>query len=76
MTRTTKVYIQIDNLNNVTKIFSTDFEQPQFDSILVGEGNGDKYRHAQTQFLKKSLINNYGEYNYQYNGFNIVDRGI
>ena len=72
----TKVYIEVDFYGNITKIFSTDFEQPSFNSILIDEGQGEKYRHAQTQYLSKPLVDRKGEYNYQYIGGTIIDRGI
>lgn len=76
MIEKTKVYIDIDYTGNIIKIFSTDFEQPTATSIYIDEGYGDKFRHAQTCYLEKPLINKYGNYNYQYLGGKIIDRGI
>jgi hypothetical protein len=62
----TKVYIEIDKSNNIIKIFSSDFKQPKDTSIKIDEGFGDKFRHAQSQYFDKPLINEDGEYCYAY----------
>jgi hypothetical protein len=69
-----QVYINIDGMGNVTKIFSTAFETPSYNSILIDEGEGDKYRHAQTSYLDKPLISLQGQYNYQYIGNMIIEK--
>ena len=63
-----KVYIEIDRDNNIVKVFSSDFEQPTSTSIKIDEGFGDKYRHAQSQYFDKPLMNDNGNYNYTYYG--------
>lgn len=72
----TRVYIQTDYLGNITNVYSSDFSDFNFGGIMVAEGIGDKYRHAQTQFFEKPLINEYGQYNYMYINGEIIDRGI
>lgn len=62
----TRVYIEIDSNGNVIKIFSSDFEKPQTTSILIDSGLGDKFRHAQSQYLDEPIINELGKYNYKY----------
>ena len=32
----------------------------------IDEGEGDKYVHAQSQYLENGLIDKYGRYNYKY----------
>lgn len=61
------VYIEIDKDNNIIKIFSSDFEKPTNTSIKIDEGFGYKFRHAQSQYFDKPLINESGYYNYRYN---------
>jgi hypothetical protein len=71
-----KVYIDIDLNGNVIKIFSSAFSTPSGNSILIDEGTGDKYRHAQNCYLDKPLINKNMSYNYLYDGTKIIDKRI
>ena len=32
----------------------------------IDQGQGDKYAHAQSQYLEKELVDKYGRYNYKY----------
>lgn len=32
----------------------------------IDNGQGDKYAHAQSQYLEKGLVDEYGRYNYKY----------
>lgn len=61
-----KVYIKTDNNNTVTAINSSIFLQDITDWIEVDEGNGDKYSHAQGQYLEKGLMDKKGRFNYKY----------
>lgn len=69
----TKVYIEINENNEIIKIFSSDFEEPKKESLFIDEGIGDKYRHAQSQYFDKPLINEDGHYNYKYVGKKIIE---
>jgi hypothetical protein len=68
----TRVYIEINKDNNIIKVFSSDFEKPRATSILIDSGLGDKFRHAQTQYLTKPLMNENGTYNYKYENGRII----
>ena len=46
-----KVYAQINPAGEVTRIYSDAFEEPGEGAVLIGEGNGDKYAHAQSRYL-------------------------
>ena len=61
-----KVYIQTDTNKTVTVINSSIFLQDSTDWIEIDEGNGDKYAHAQGQYLEKGLMDEKGRYNYKY----------
>lgn len=63
-----KVYIDKDNENNITSINSEIFlSQDEMDSMTcIDEGEGDKFVHAQSQYLEKSLYDELGRYNYKY----------
>lgn len=60
------VYIEIDENKYITKIFSDCFEMPNGKSILIDKGFGDKFAHAQNNYFELPLIDENGEYNYQY----------
>lgn len=61
-----KVYIKIDNQNNIVDINSDIFIQDFTNWIYIDEGYGDKYAHAQSQYLDKSLIKDDGSWQYKY----------
>lgn len=63
---TVKVYIEINANYEITKIFSSDFEEPTQTSIKIDEGYGDKFRHAQNLYLPKCLCKENGDYQYKY----------
>ncbi len=71
-----KVYIEIDKRNNVTKIFSSVFEEASKNSILINEGFGDKYAHAQSNYLKKTLFNIDGIAQYKYENGKVVEKTV
>lgn len=52
----------------VTRIFSDAFEQPGEGAVLIGEGSGDKYVHAQSHYLAKDIRDEYGRANYRWTG--------
>lgn len=61
-----KVYIQADTNKTVTAINSSIFLQDITGWIEIDEGNGDKYAHAQSQYLDKGLMDEKGRFNYKY----------
>lgn len=65
----TKVYIETDENNHIIEVFSSDFKEPTATSILIDEGNGDKYRHAQSQYFEKPLVGEFGNYNYKFENY-------
>ena len=67
----TKVYIKVDNNSNVIDINSSIFVKDTDGWIYVDEGYGDKYDHAQSLYLNKSLINEEGQYNYKFNNHHL-----
>lgn len=67
------VYIQMDNDNNVIGITSDDL--PIGDAwIAIDKGYGSKYTFASNYYLKKSLIDKNGLYNYKYINNTVVER--
>ena len=61
-----KVYIQTDINKTVAAINSSIFLQDITGWIEIDEGSGDKYAHAQSQYLEKGLMDEKGRYNYKY----------
>lgn len=63
---TYKVYIQKDTNNHVVDINSSAFLIDLSNWIKVDEGIGDKYHHAQGNYLNKPITDNNGCHNYIY----------
>ena len=61
-----KVYIQTDINKTVTAINSSIFISDITKWTEIDEGNGDKYAHAQSQYLEKGLMDEKGRFNYKY----------
>lgn len=61
-----KVYAKLDKNKVVNEINSSIFIQDTTGWMQIGEGVGDKYSHAQSQYLEKGLIDEKGRYNYKY----------
>ena len=60
-----KVYVKFNEDNCITEINSSIFLDNVEDYICIDEGNGDKYAHAQGNYLEKPLIDFQGRYNYK-----------
>lgn len=63
---TYKVYIRADDSNRVTAINSSAFLSDLTGWIEVDEGTGDRYHHAQGNYLEQPLVDCEGLYNYAY----------
>ena len=61
-----KVYAKIDSNKVVKEINSSIFIRNPTDFIEIDEGYGDKYSHAQSQYLGIGLIDSKGRYNYKW----------
>lgn len=60
-----KVYVKTNENNEITAIASSIFLDDTKGWIEIDEGQGDKYAHAQSQYLTKGLTDNQGRYNYK-----------
>lgn len=62
-----KVYVSLQD-GYITSINSEIFlSQEEMDSMTeIDKGEGDKYAHAQSQYLEKELVDEHGRYNYKY----------
>lgn len=61
----TGVYVRLDESNNIVEINSDRFITDKIGWVKIDEGFGDKYNHAQGNYLDKPLFDDYGRYNYQ-----------
>lgn len=62
-----KVYVSLQD-GYITSINSEIFlSQEEIQTMTeIDKGQGDKYAHAQSQYLEKGLVDEHGRYNYKY----------
>lgn len=62
-----KVYVSLSN-GYITSINSDIFlsEEEIQTMTEIDQGQGDKYAHAQSQYLEKELVDEHGRYNYKF----------
>lgn len=60
-----KVYVKTDSNSVITEINSDVFLSDVEGYTMIDEGNGDKYAHAQGNYLPDSLIDDKGIYNFK-----------
>lgn len=66
------VYIKVDSNNKVIEINSSAFLSDITGYIKIDEGFGDKYHHAQNNYLDSPLMNIDGTHNYKWYYKNVV----
>ena len=69
-----KVYIRVDGNNNITEVNSSAFISDIEGLIAIDEGIGDKYHHAQGNYLEKGLFDEFGCYNYKLVDGAVIER--
>lgn len=69
-----KVYVSLQD-GYITSINSEIFlSQEEIDTMTeIDKGQGDKYAHAQSQYLEKGLFDKYGRYNYKFVDGKVVE---
>ena len=60
-----KVYVKTNENNEIIEINSSIFLADTTDYIEIDSGYGDKYAHAQGNYLDKPLMDNQDRYNYK-----------
>lgn len=60
-----KVYVKTNEINEIIEINSSIFLADTTDYIEIDSGYGDKYAHAQGNYLEKGLCDEQGRYNYK-----------
>lgn len=75
MRRMYKVYVKLNEDKCITSVNSEIFLSNEEMQAMknIDEGEGDKYVHAQSQYLEKGLIDKYGRYNYKFTEGKIVE---
>ena len=68
-----KVYIKTNEQNIITAINSSIFLNNIEGYTQIDEGSGDKYAHAQGNYLDKSLVDESGRYNYKFENGQILE---
>lgn len=68
-----KVVIRLDDENRVVAINSSEFVDGD-DWVQIDEGHGDRYHHAQNNYLDKPIADYRGVYRYKYIDGQIVER--
>lgn len=61
----TKVYVKTNENNEIIEINSSIFLTDTTDYIEIDSGYGDKYAHAQGNYLDKPITDEQGRYNYK-----------
>lgn len=69
-----KVYVSLQD-GYITSINSDIFlSQEEIQTMTeIDKGQGDKYAHAQNQYLEKGLVDEHGRYNYKYVDSKVVE---
>ena len=68
-----KVYAKINENNIITAINSSIFLNNVEGYIQIDEGSGDRYAHAQGNYLEKGLSDRSGRYNYKFEDGKILE---
>ena len=71
-----KVYIKTNSNDEVIEIDSEIFLNDMTGWIFIDEGVGDKFAHAQSQYLNKPIKNERGCYNFQYFENKIIEKSL
>ena len=61
-----KAFIKIDEERNITEVGSEIFIEDPENWIEIDEGSGDRYVHAQGNYLPKPITDEEGNHRYKY----------
>lgn len=67
------VYIKTDENSNVIAVNSSAFLLDATGWIEIDRGTGDRYHHAQGNYLDKPITDEYGRHNYRYTNGQVVE---
>jgi hypothetical protein len=69
-----RVYVKLNSYNEIIDIGSSIFINDTYEWVMIDSGYGDKYAHAQTQYLPSPLKKRNGTYRYIYENGKIMER--
>ena len=69
-----RVFIKTDSKNRITAVDSEIFISDTSGWVEIDRGDGDKFAHAQGNYLPKSLTDENGVYRYKLENGNISER--
>ena len=69
-----RVFIKTDDKNRVTAVDSELFIYDRTGWVQIDEGNGDRFAHAQGNYLPKPLTDDNGVYRYKYADGAVMER--
>ena len=67
------VLIKTNDKDEIIEIGSSIFIKDPTNYIVIDNGFGDKYAHAQSQYFEKPLINEDGRYSFKYINGKVVE---
>lgn len=68
------VYVKVNSQSAIVEINSSRFINPDDGWIKIDEGYGDKYRHAQANYLSKAIFDEQGNFTYKLVDGKVVER--
>ena len=68
-----KVYVKFNENNIITDINSSIFLNNVEGYIQIDEGSGDRYAHAQGNYLDKHLVDESGRFNYKFEDGKVLE---
>lgn len=68
------VYIRVDDANRVTEVNSSAFISDCSGWIEIDRGDGDKYHHAQGNYLPKPIMDENGVYRFKFENGAVCER--
>lgn len=68
------VYVKADEQGRIIAINSSEFLQDVTGWVQVDEGVGDRYHHAQGNYLPNPIVDDRGVYRYKLAGGQVVER--
>lgn len=68
-----KVYIKVDENNNIIAVNSNVFIKDLSNWICIDEGEGLKFMHAQNNYFAKPIVGANGTYRYSYVDNNVIE---
>lgn len=69
-----RVFVRLDDKKNIVEVQSSAFIENYDGWILIDEGFGVKYHHAQGNYFPKSVINENGAFRYRLENGKVIEK--